>query len=71
MTKLQETRVKLLHNMNDYILQLGDETLIGAWFITGIPDCPDEEDFKFFATDDDEWVYICRLFGRLTINRGL
>lgn len=71
MTKLQETRVKLLHNMNDYILQLGDETLIGAWFITGIPDCPDEEDFEFFATDDDEWVYICRLFGRLTINRGL
>ena len=42
MTKLQETRVKLLHNMNDYILHLGDETLIGAWFITGIPDCPDE-----------------------------
>ena len=71
MTKLQETRIKLLHDMNDYILQLGDETLIGAWFITGIPDCPDEEDFKFFATDDDEWVYLCRLFGRLTINRGL
>ena len=71
MTKLQETRVKLLHGMNDYILQLGDEALIGAWFITGIPDCPDEEDFEFFATDDDEWVYICKLFGRLTINRGL
>ena len=71
MTELQKTRVKLLHNMNDYILQLGDETLIGAWFIAGIPDCPDEEDFEFFATDDDEWVYICRLFGRLTINRGL
>ena len=71
MTELQKTRVKLLHGMNDYILQLGNESIIGAWFLTGIPDCPDEDDFEFFATDDDEWVYICRLFGRLTINRGL
>lgn len=53
------------------MLQLGNETLLGAWFLTGIPDCPNEEDFEFFATDDDEWVYICRLFSRLTINRGL
>ncbi len=71
MTKLQETRLKLLHGMNDYILQLGDETLWGAWFLTGIPNCPTEEDFEFFALDDDEWVYICRLFARLTIERGL
>ena len=70
MTKLQETRVKLLKGMNTYMLQLGNETLLGAWFLTGIPDCPDEEDFEFFATDD-EWNYIVRLFGRLTIERGL
>lgn len=71
MTELQKTRVKLLHGMNDYILQLGNESIIGAWFLTGIPDCPDEEDFEFFATDDDEWNYIVRLFGRLAIERGL
>lgn len=71
MTNIQKTRVELLKGMNTYMLQLGDETLLEAWFLTGIPDCPDEEDFELFATDDDEWVYICKLFGRLTINRGL
>lgn len=71
MTNIQKTRVELLKEMNTYMLQLGNETLLGAWFLTGIPDCPDEEDFEFFATDDDEWNYIVRLFGRLTIERGL
>jgi len=71
MTNIQKTRVELLKGMNTYMLQLGDETLLGAWFLTGIPDCPDEEDFEFFATDDDEWNYIVRLFGRLTIERRL
>lgn len=71
MTNIQKTRVELLKGMNAYMLQLGNETLLGAWFLTGIPDCPDEEDFEFFATDDDEWNYIVRLFGRLTIERGL
>ena len=71
MTNIQKTRVKLLKEMNTYMLQLGNETLLGAWFLTGIPDCPDEEDFEFFATDDNEWNYIVRLFGRLTIERGL
>lgn len=71
MTNIQKTRVELLKGMNTYMLQLGNETLLGAWFLTGIPDCPDEEDFELFATDDDEWVYICRLFGRLTYEKGL
>ena len=71
MTNIQKTRIELLKGMNTYMLQLGNETLLGAWFLTGIPDCPDEEDFEFFATDDDEWNYIVRLFGRLTIERGL
>lgn len=71
MTNIQKTRVELLKGMNTYMLQLGNETLLGTWFLTGIPDCPDEEDFEFFATDDDEWNYIVRLFGRLTIERGL
>lgn len=71
MTNIQKTRVELLKGMNTYMLQLGDETLLGAWFLTGIPDCPDEENFEFFATDDDEWNYIVRLFDRLTIERRL
>lgn len=71
MTETQKIRMNLLHDINEYMLRLGDETLLGAWFLTGIPDCPDEEDFELFATNDDEWVYICRLFGRLTYEKGL
>lgn len=71
MTELQKTRVKLLHSMNDYILQLKCKPVSEAWFIAGIPERPSEKDFELFATDDDEWFYICKLFGKLIINRGL
>ena len=66
MTKLQKTRVELLKGMHAYIINMGDESIYETWILTGIPDCPDEEDFEFFATDDNEWVHICKLFGRLT-----
>ena len=71
MTELQKTRVELIKGMDAYIVNLGDESIYGAWILTGVPDCPEEEDFEFFALDDDEWVYICKLFARLTIERGL
>ena len=70
MTELQKTRVELLKGMHNYIVNLGDESIYGAWILTGIPDSPDENDFRFFATDNEEWGYICRLFARLTIEKG-
>lgn len=70
MTELQRTRVELLKGMHTYIINLGDESIYGAWILTGIPDCPDEDDFKFFATDNEEWNYIIRLFARLTVKKG-
>ncbi len=70
MTELQKTRVELLKGMHNYIVNLGDESIYGAWILTGIPDSPDEDDFRFFATDNEEWGYICRLFARLTIEKG-
>ncbi len=71
MTTLQKTRVELLKGMHAYIISLGDESIYGTWILTGIPDCPNEEDFEFFATDNDEWNHIVRLFGRLTDEKGL
>ena len=70
MTELQKTRVELLKGMHNDIVNLGDESIYGAWILTGIPDSPDEDDFRFFATDNEEWGYICRLFARLTIEKG-
>ena len=71
MTETQKTRVELLKGMHAYIINLRNESIYGAWILTGIPDSPMEEDFEFFALDDDEWIYICRLFGRLTYEKGL
>lgn len=71
MTELQKTRVKLLKGMHNYIINLKNESIYGAWILTGIPDSPYEDDFEFFALDDKEWVYICKLFARLTIEKGL
>lgn len=69
MKKLREIRTKLLVDMNEYILQWGDEDIQNAWFQAGLPDCPSDEDFELYAINDDEWVYICKLFYRLTAER--
>ncbi len=71
MTELQKTRITLLHSMNNYILQLKCKPVSEAWFMAGISERPNEKDFEFFATDDNEWFYICKLFGKLIIDRGL
>lgn len=71
MTELQKTRVELLKGMHAYIINLGDESIYEAWILTGVPDCPNEEDFEFFATDNDEWNYVVRLFARLTEGKEL
>lgn len=62
---LKEQRIDLLKKMNQYILDMGDEAILERWFMTGIPDSPDEEDFEWYAEEDDEWKYICGLFGKL------
>ena len=70
MKKLRELRTKLLREMNEYILQWGDEDVQNTWFQAGLPDCPSDEDFELYAINDDEWVYICKLFNRLAVERG-
>lgn len=66
-TKAEMVKIKvdLLRQMNTFIINLGDETILGTWLMCGIPDQPNEEDFLFFANDKEEWNDICDLFGRL------
>lgn len=58
-------RIKLLKEMNQYILNLGDEDIFDIWFSVGIPDEATEEDYRVIAEDTKEWVYICKMFGKL------
>jgi len=63
--EMVKIKVDLLKQMNTFIINLGDETILKTWLMCGIPDQPDEEDFLFFANDKEEWNDICNLFGRL------
>ena len=63
--ELVKTRIDLAKQMNNFIINLGDEDIWEAWITTGIPDAPQEDDYEFFANDDDEWNELCELFGRL------
>lgn len=63
--ELIKIRIELAKQMNQYILNLGDEEIYDAWFEEGIPDGPQEDDYEFFASDDKEWKELCELFGAL------
>ncbi len=63
--ELIKMRIEFAKQMNDYIINLGDEEIYDVWFALGIPDEPQEDDYEFFANDDEEWRDLCQLFGRL------
>lgn len=59
-------RKNLVKQMHQYIIDMGDESIYDTWIMVGVPDCPCEDDFQWFAENDDEWVDLCKLFGKLT-----
>ena len=63
--ELIKDRINVAKAMNKYILEKGDEEIWFDWIALGVPDCPTEEDYEFIASDDDEWMDLCKLFGRL------
>lgn len=64
-TELIIERVKLLKQMNAYIINLGDEEIWMEWIMVGVPDEPCEEDYQYIAENDKDWIDICELFGQL------
>lgn len=63
--ELVQTRIELLKQMNQYIINIGDEEIWMDWITIGIPDGATIEDYQFIAYDDKEWADICILFGKL------
>ena len=63
--ELIKMRVDFVKDMNSFIKRKGDENLWSIWIAEGVPDCANDEDFLFFAEDDEEWSDLCGLFGRL------
>jgi hypothetical protein len=63
--EMRKTRLSLVHQMHDYIMNTGDEEIVEIWLRDAIPDCPCEEDFEYFANDASEFRALCEIFGRL------
>lgn len=59
------TKINLLKQMNQYIIDMGDEGIWMEWIEKGVPDKPSEGDYEWFAENNEEWKYICDVFGRL------
>lgn len=63
MTK--QEKIELLKAMHSVMLGVDDESCYDTWIITGVPDCPSEEDFEFIAKDKEEFEYVVNLFCNL------
>jgi len=63
--EMKATRLNLVHQMHDYIMNTGDEEIYDVWLTECIPDEPCEEDFEFFANDPTEFRELCKIFGKL------
>ena len=63
--ELIKTRITLLKQMNEYIINLGDEEIWMHWIYVGVPDEPSEDDYEFIAENEEEWLDVCKIFGQL------
>ena len=46
-------RIKLLKDMHQYIIEIGDEEIYMDWVTLAVPDEPREDDFESIAEDDE------------------
>ena len=67
---IKKTRVNLLKEMHQHILNLDDEEKYYTWITYGVPDEPTEEDYRFIADNDDLWDDIHTLFMNLTATKN-
>ena len=67
--EMRKTRLQLVHQMHDYIMNTGDEEIYEFWIKSCIPDEPCEEDFEYYANDIEEFKLLCHTFGHLLIGK--
>lgn len=59
----KEQRIELLKEMNQYVIDMGDEEIYETWFTLGVPDEATEDDYEDIAEDLALWVCVCNIFG--------
>lgn len=57
-----EERLALVREMDDTARNIDDEDAVFLWLTYGCPDCSTEEDYEFFAEDEEEYMELRKLF---------
>lgn len=66
-----EVKINTLKEINTYVLEtIGDDDITDYWLTYGIPDDPNEDDYRFIAEDWDCWSDTLRAFRRCLIMNG-
>lgn len=60
-----ESRQLYVEAMDYSVHQFDDEELIMTWLMLGCPDCSTEEDYNYFATDEEAFNELTELYLRL------
>lgn len=63
---MKQARIEILKQMNQYIIDLGDEEVWMTWITLGVPDEPSDDDYDFIASHEDEWLDTVKIFASLT-----
>ena len=63
---MKQTRIEILKQMNQYIIDLGDEEVWIEWIALGVPDEASDDDYDFIASTDYEWKDVVEVFANLT-----
>lgn len=63
---MKQARIELLKQMNQYIIDLGDEEVWITWITLGVPDEPSDDDYEFIASNENEWLDTVKIFANLT-----
>lgn len=64
-----KSRIESLKAMHTLMMNGNDERIYMTWIYT-MPDEPQEDDFEWFAEDDERFKEIYELFCRLIQNKG-
>lgn len=64
MDKNYEIRLNNVKLMHDSMIDMNNENAYMAW-IWEMPDCPMEEDFEWFAEDEDRYMELYNYFVKL------
>lgn len=64
-----QTRITLIKQMDTYVREtIGDEEAIDFWLQFGLPDEACDEDYRYFAETEYEWIGLCDILKYIVEN---